>query len=56
VDAQAAQVRDARKRPGQFGELGRGQRQRIAAGQDDFLDRRIGGDERDGLAPAAAEL
>ncbi len=54
VDAQAADVGDRRQRRGQLRQLGGGQRQRVAAGQDHFVDRRVGGNGRQRRFPAAA--
>ncbi|KAG1454063.1 hypothetical protein G6F57_015592 [Rhizopus arrhizus] len=53
VDAQAADVRDRAQCVGQFDQLVRGQRQRVAAGQDHLVDVRIGRDGGDCFLPAA---
>ena len=54
VDAQAAHVGDRGQRRGQLRQLGGGQRQRVAAGQDHLVDRRVGGNGRQRLFPGAA--
>jgi hypothetical protein len=44
MDAQATDVADPGQRGGQFGQLGSRQRQWVATGQDDFVQRIVGAD------------
>ena len=53
VQAQRAQVRDVRERSAERMQACIAERQRVAAAQDQLLDRRVGGDRRDGFAPAS---
>src|SRR5690606_12010936 len=52
MDAQPADVRNRRECIAQFGELGRGQGQRVAAGQDQLVDRWVFTKVPEGCLPA----
>ena len=54
MDAQSFQVRNRPELVGQFAQLGGGQRPRITATEQDFMEARVRGNRRHGLAPLAA--